>query len=60
MEKFELMKDRPQLDRNTLNYIWDVLYRFNYTTKPKNNENRTRINERERIMNYIQELANEQ
>lgn len=58
MEKFDLMKDKPELDRNTLNYVWDILWRFNATTKPTNIENRTKINEREHIMNYLQELAN--
>lgn len=58
-KEFDLMKDKPSLDYDTLNFVWDILWRFNATTKPKNNDNRSRINERERIMNYIQELANE-
>jgi len=58
-ENFDLMKDKPLLDRGTLNYVWDVLWRFNATAEPTNNEKRTRINERERIMSYIQELADE-
>jgi len=58
-KKFDLMKDKPSLDRDTLNYIWDVLWRFNATTEPTNKEKRIRVNERERIMSYIQELADE-
>ena len=57
-EKFNSMKNKPELDRDTLNYIWDVLWRFNKATKPTNKDKRTRINEREIIMDYMQELAN--
>ena len=57
--KFDLMKDKPLLDRDTLNYVWDVLWRFNYTTKPTNNNNRAIINERENIMQFIQQLADD-
>jgi hypothetical protein len=58
-KEFDLMKDKPQLDYDTLNFVWDILWRFNETTKPTNNDSRSRIYERNNIMNYIQELANE-
>lgn len=58
-KQFDLMRDKPQLDYDTLNFIWDILWRFNATTKPTNNDNRSRIYERNKIMNIIQQYANE-
>jgi hypothetical protein len=58
-KEFDLMKDKPQLDYDTLNFVWDILWRFNATAKPSNNDNRSRIYERNHIMSIIQELANE-
>ena len=57
--KFDLMKHKPQLDRDTLNYIWDILWRKNAVSKGVNADKRSRIYEREYIMNLLQELANE-
>lgn len=56
-KKFDLMKNKPPLDRDTLNYVWDTLWRFNATTQCTNTEKRIRVNERERIMNFVQQLA---
>lgn len=56
--KFDLMKHKPELDTDTQNYVWDMLWRFNYTTKGKNQDERSRIRERERIMDLLEEIAN--
>ena len=58
-KNFDLMKNKPLLNRDTLNYVWDVLWRLNATTECTNSDKRIRVNERERIMNYMQQLANE-
>ena len=58
-KRFDLMNDIPELDYDTLNYIWDILWRFNHATKPTNNDKRSRIDERERIMDILQRLADE-
>ena len=47
--KFNLRKHKPELDTDTLNYIWDMLWRSNYVTKGKNQDERSRMRERERI-----------
>ena len=59
-KEFDLMRDIPPLDYDTLNYVWDILWRFNASSKPTNNDNRSRSYERTQIMNYIQELANKE
>lgn len=56
-KNFDLMQNKPALDRDTLNYVWDALWRFNHSVRPTNNEKRIRVNEREHIMGYIQALA---
>lgn len=57
-KKFDLMNHKPTLDRDTLNYVWDMLWRFNATAEGTNNDKRIRISERQRIMDLIEELAN--
>lgn len=54
MSKFELMKDKPDLDTKTLNYVWDMLWRLNYSNQRKNNEQRIRCREREHIMEFLE------
>ena len=55
--KFDLIKELPDLDVKTLNYVWDMLWRFNACSKGKNQDERSRIKEREKIMNHLEEIA---
>ena len=55
--KFNLIKHKPELDTDTLNYVWDMLWRSNYVTKGKNQNERIRIAEREFIMKRLEEIA---
>ena len=57
VKQFDLMSIKPALDRDTLNYVWDMLWRFNATAKCTNNDKRIRVSERQRIMDLIEELA---
>jgi hypothetical protein len=52
--KFDLLKDKPELDIPTLNYVWDMLWRRNAANSRKNTEQRIRCNEREYIMKMIE------
>lgn len=58
-KKFDLMKNKPVLDYDTLNYVWDIIWRFNYLNEQKNEQERGAYGEQQRILNYIQTLANE-
>ena len=57
MRKFDLMKDKPELDEKTLNYVWDMLWRTDYCNDKLNAEKRAVSRERERIMKRLEELA---
>jgi len=57
--KFDLMTKRPKLNTQTLNYVWDRLWRMNYIPS-SNKEERIRASERERIMSLLVELATSQ
>mgnify|MGYP001237378367 CR=1 FL=1 len=54
---FELMKDKPKLDIPTLNYVWDMLWRFKACNLRKNAKERALFAEYERLMKHIKELA---
>lgn len=58
MKKFDLLRELPELDTKTLNYVWDTLWRFNACSRRKNSDERTRCSERERIMKLLEEVAN--
>lgn len=60
LAKFYLMGKKPKLDRDTINYIWDMLWRLNCVIKGTNADKRSRKNELERIMNLLQELADKE
>jgi hypothetical protein len=51
------MKDKPKLDIPTLNYVWDILWRFKACNLRKNAKERALFAEYERLMKHIKELA---
>lgn len=55
--KFDLMKDNPELDLKTLNFVWDRLWRSNACNKRKNAEQRTEYRTMERIMTMLEGVA---
>lgn len=55
---FNLMKNKPNLDEDTLNYIWDILWRFNACNDKSNEMKRVQCDERSHIMDILQTLAN--
>jgi len=57
---FDLMDHKPNLDRDTLNYVWDILWRKNFVSKLGNADKRSRTSERYYIMALLLDLANEQ
>ena len=56
--KFDLMKEKPELDTPTLNYVWDYLWRKNACNRGENADRRSRALEQQSIMLMLQELAN--
>jgi hypothetical protein len=58
--KFDLMKHKPKLDTETLNYVWHMLWRSNYVTKGKNENERIRVAERKFIMKRLEELVDDE
>ena len=54
--KFDLMKDKPALDIPTLNYVWDMLWRRNRASNPKNAYERASKDEQERILKMLESL----
>jgi len=54
---FNLMQNIPKLDIDTLNYVYDRLWRFNYTNEKKNERQRAVYVERINIMKMLEELA---
>lgn len=57
MQKFELMKEKPELDTATLNYIWDILWRKNACNPLKNADQRSKWWENKKTMELLEELA---
>lgn len=57
MYKFDLMKEKPQLDINTLNYIWDLLWRDNAVNNCGNIEKRAIYKKQSYLMQTLEELA---
>jgi hypothetical protein len=57
--EFDLMGEKPKLDIPTLNFIWDELWRLDFVDKPKNEHKRGEHAARLKIMERLQELANE-
>jgi len=57
---FELMKDKPKLDIPTLNYVWDILWRFKACNLRKNAKERALFAEYNRLLEFIENMASEE
>lgn len=57
---FELMKDKPKLDIPTLNYVWDILWRFKACNLGKNEKQRALFAEYNRLLEFIENMASEE
>lgn len=56
--KFDLMKEKPQLDIPTLNWAWDWIWRRNSLIKPTNERKRGQKQEMEYISGLLEWMAN--
>jgi hypothetical protein len=59
MPKFDLMRDKPELDIPTLNYIWDRLWRHNACVNIGriNDDKRSRSAELIATLRILEEMA---
>lgn len=57
LKPFDLMDHKPALDFDTLNFVWDKLWRHNLVRRATNQYTRARKDEQESIIVQLEELA---
>ena len=58
--KFDLMREKPELDIPTLNWVWDELWRRNTAAPAKNIGDRIRQDERAALMGRLLDMAEDE